>query len=155
MWAIQGLSVPLAGVRKPDAQALGVFLPFPRWGAGGNTDQKEKTRARHAGFRTLFKHPVKPPGAGQQESGAHRRTQRCAWPANWPLPDGHLVTPGCGNGREPPRARVPVEVCPCVLSKCEAVSVVTWKHLEQAHVHSCRARGTKHLEKAKPRSFDL
>lgn len=93
MWAIQGLSVPLAGVRKPDAQALGVFLPFPRWGAGGNTDQKEKTRARHAGFRTLFKHPVKPPGAGQQESGAHRRTQRCTWPANWLLSDGHLVAP--------------------------------------------------------------
>lgn len=43
---------------------------------------------------------------------------------------------GCGNGREPPRARAPVEVCPCVLSKCEAVSVVTWKHPEQAHVQN-------------------
>lgn len=36
---------------------------FPLQGRGaGDTDQNEKTCMGHAGFRTLFKHPVKLPG---------------------------------------------------------------------------------------------
>lgn len=43
----------------------------------------------------------------------------------------HTAGGGRGNRREPPRAHTPVEVWPCVLSKCGAVSVVTWEHWNQ------------------------
>lgn len=52
--------MPLASIRKLDAQAVDVFLSFVGQGRG-DTDQKEKTRVGHAGFRMLFEHLVKLP----------------------------------------------------------------------------------------------